>query len=222
MACLQLRHNLLTLLVSSIQTLTPSSVINCKQKYECWSWETFPCMSLCTVPSSNTGAQRQHILNFNMELAVSCFSQLYLQRKNTYGKKEITQVDLTVHLYTLVKKKLFVPAGIWTTVIQGGAIIITYEIWGSNSSECQAHSPFWDEMLCSPVVATNILDKPGVSNFHPEDRDSKLFQNMVASYQTMWHHTPQDLMNSLTELFQLTRFGMLHAEYKTNARHSTV
>lgn len=44
---------------------------------------------------------------------------------------------------------------------------------------------FWDEMLCSLVVVTNILDKPGVSNFHPEDRDSKLLQNMEASYQTM-------------------------------------
>jgi hypothetical protein len=44
---------------------------------------------------------------------------------------------------------------------------------------------FWDEMLCSLVIVTNILEKGGVSNFNSEDRDSKLLQNMIASYQTM-------------------------------------
>jgi hypothetical protein len=44
---------------------------------------------------------------------------------------------------------------------------------------------FWDEMLCSLVAVTNILEKPNVSNFHFEDTDSKRLQNMVASYQTM-------------------------------------
>jgi hypothetical protein len=64
------------------------------------------------MPSSNTGAEKQHILNFNIDLkAVSCSSRLYLWRK-----KELKwigdRVDPTVHLYTLVKKTIFAPAGI--------------------------------------------------------------------------------------------------------------